>query len=1126
MTIFRHPHHLLRIWTTLIALVILLSPAHSRLKEDYAAQSVLANGNWVKISTTASGIHQISEDSLQAWGFSNPKNVKLFGYGGPVIDELFSNNDGYIDDLPQIPLWYNNGNLYFYSQGTTRWELLEESQEFTHRLHPYSTRSYYFLTDQEIEPAMLPTYTPNNLKLNPVTSFDEHTFHENEWVSLGKTGQNFFGEDFLNNPRQDFTFHLPGAQPLPMKIRVSFGAKVKPMPGYIHIAYNGTELPIDTANKIKRYYDEHEFLTLATPLHTVDQASEQSTISLRYESENKAISAYLDYIRLNYKRKLQLYDGQVQFRFINRNLGDYYCLENVPPTTVVWDVTTPHAPENIMFSYTDSVITFTPKDGTLREFVAFDPATKFPSPSFVCPVENQNLHTLEIPELTIITPTALQSEAERVAELHRAEGMSVTVIDQEKIFNEFSSGIPDASAYRRLLKMFYDRARNINERPKYLLLFGDGSYDNRQAMTQLHTPDCNLLLTYQSVSSIDERESFVVEDYFGFLDDNTGKNIKSDKVCLGIGRYPVSTLLSARTAVDKLYRYVENKDLSPWKNNISIVADDGDEMVHTNQAECGTDTLISRNTDNPRLGFRINKVYIDSYYMDPASKQCPEANRAVMQQFKDGMLVFTYIGHNDAEIGFTGEGIFSRYQMEHLTNSRLPLFMTITCNYCRFDEGIAPSAGEQVLLNPYGGAIALITTTRVVFTDGNDKIHQQLSRRFFQRNIDRTRLRIGDVLRIAKRDFTKPDRNKLNYILMGDPALTILYPEYEMRVDRIDGEEAAETEMTPGESYIVEGYICDYRGDSLPDFNGRLYYRLYDEEKKITTRANNSTRNYTYRDRPDLLTSGQDTIVNGRFKTTVILPAENSHSGKPGLLNLYACDTLGREANGYTDKLLIGTTYITEPTDTDGPHFEQVEIIGDPATGDATFSCRFSDPSGIQAGNSLGKQMSAFLNGNSIEANVTRYYHTVIGCEIPTGEFNYPLPQLSRGLHSFTFKVFDSLGNSSETTTTFEVNYEHRKLHLHIEEEPVTETATITCRDNEGNEIHDIAQARISITNALGEEVWATESTGENLFPLTWNLQNLEGKRVAAARYECRGYFETATGTIATPAKKIVVITQ
>lgn len=1121
------------ILTTLIVLLASLSTAYGRSSDDYATRSVLADGNWVKIATTQAGIYQIPYDSLTAWGFADPSKVKLFGYGGLVLNEIFSNQDGYIDDLPQIPLWRHNDRLYFYSTGTTRWEFDSNNKEFTHRLHPYSTQAYYFLTDKEVTAAQFGTLTtPAPASSTPVTTFDDYTVHEQELVSVGKTGQNFFGEDFLENPSQEFDFHLPGARPSPIKIRVSFGAKISDSEGYIYISYNGSELPVGSTNRISKYYDSYEYLRQATPLKTYAQADEESTIGLRYQSSGSTSCAYLDYIRLNYQRALQLYNGQVAFRFINRTANDRYQIGNSTASTVVWDITTPHAPQLISTDFDGQTTSFSPADTQLREYIAFDPEQTFPAPTFVKQIENQNLHALDIVDLTIITPAALQSEAERVAQLHREEGLSVIVTEQEKIFNEFSSGTPDATAYRRLMKMFYDRATNEASRPRYLLLFGDGTYDNRAAMQSLHSPQCSQLLTCQSKASIDERESFVLEDYFGFLEDGSGENIKTDKVCLGIGRYPVSSLQNARAAVDKLYRYVQNRDLSPWKNNICIAADDGDEAVHTKQADLGSDTLLLKNTDTPRLEYRVNKLYVDSYHLDPQSKKCPEAHREIMKYFDEGMLLFDYIGHNDPEIGFTGEGLLSRVDMDNLDNSRLPFIITITCDYCRFDDG-GLTAGENMFLNATAGAIGLITTTRVVYTDGNDKINRRLMKRFLSRDDNGNYLRIGDILMRAKRDFnTEIDKNKLNYVLIGDPALRLVYPQYNLQVIRINGKSATSpTEMESGQSYTVEGEVRSPQGELLSDFNGEVYFSLYDEEKSFTTLAHQDAKTWTYNYRPNLLTTGAGTVQNGQFSLTVVLPPDNSHSGKSALLNLYACDASGREANGYTEQLVISTAPAAQPADTQGPDITFAGFNSDhftdgaPIETPATFICRFSDPSGIWSGTSLGRQMILMLNGSSIDDNPSRYYRPTLDGNTPGGELIYPLPALREGLYTLTFKVFDSLGNSSEVTTAFEIAPEDSPYILRLDEEPVTQQATLSCQDLEGNDIIEVKRVRISVTDPQGKEVWYHETSG-NPFPLVWDLLDNDGQRVPAGQYDCRAYLETEAGSTATPAKKIVVITQ
>ena len=338
--------------------------------------------------------------------------------------------------------------------------------------------------------------------------------------------------------------------------------------------------------------------------------------------------------------------------------------------------------------------------------------------------------------------------------------------------------------------------------------------------------------------------------------------------------------------------------------------------------------------------------------------------------------------------------------------------------------------------------------------------------------------------------------------------------------------------MIPGKNYTVEGEIRSHQNELLSDFNGYIYYNLYDKEKQFTTLAHQDEKTWTYTHRPDLLTTGKGTIQNGTFRITVALPIDNSHSGKSGLLNLYAYDESGREANGYTDKLIVSTAVEPITEDIQGPDIEFAGINDDSFTegilvnNPATFVCKFSDPSGIWSGNSLGKQMILSLDGACIEENVARYYRPIAESEIPEGEFIYPLPRLSNGLHTLTFKVFDTLGNSSEVTIAFEVKENSETYTISLEEEPATERATISCQDQNGNDVTESKHSRISVTNTLGEEIWSYETTENNPFPLTWNLQDNNGKRVSAGQYYCKGYFETSAGTIVTPAKKIVVITQ
>ena len=337
--------------------------------------------------------------------------------------------------------------------------------------------------------------------------------------------------------------------------------------------------------------------------------------------------------------------------------------------------------------------------------------------------------------------------------------------------------------------------------------------------------------------------------------------------------------------------------------------------------------------------------------------------------------------------------------------------------------------------------------------------------------------------------------------------------------------------MKPGKSYTVEGEVYDYGGQLLDDFNGEVYYSLYDEKKSFTTLAHQDKKTYTYNYRPDLLSTGKGSVENGRFHVDVTLPVENSHSGKSALLILYACDpTSGQEANGYTEELFVDSIAGNSTLDSQGPAIQYAGVNtrsyadGASVANPATFYCQMSDPSGIYTGNTLGRQMMLLLNGSTLDDNPVRYFRP--STDGSTGELAFPLPTLQSGNYTITLRVFDNAGNSSEVNTTFEITPETSSYILSLDENPVTELATLSCLDTEGREIGEVKQARIAIVNSLGEEVWYRETTGSNPFPITWNLLDLNGQRVPAGRYECRAYLETESGTLATPSKKIVVITQ
>ena len=167
----------------------------------------------------------------------------------------------------------------------------------------------------------------------------------------------------------------------------------------------------------------------------------------------------------------------------------------------------------------------------------------FPAPEYVYNITNQDHHADEPVNMVIIIPTSqkLLAQAERLADFHRThDNISVRIVPADELYNEFSSGTPDAMAYRRYMKMLYDRATS-NNLPQSLLLFGDCVWDNRMVTSACRNlnPD-DYLLAYESENSFSETDCYVNDGWFTLMDDGEGGDLlRRDKEDLGVGRFPV-----------------------------------------------------------------------------------------------------------------------------------------------------------------------------------------------------------------------------------------------------------------------------------------------------------------------------------------------------------------------------------------------------------------------------------------------------------------------------------------------------------------------------------------------------------------------------------------------------------
>ena len=1132
----------------LVCRSLFTTPAAAQSSARYADNSVLASGRWVKISVDKSGIFQLSYNDLRECGFSDPSRVALFGYGGAMLPEDFSAE--YIDDLPQVPTLHTGNKLIFYAQGPVEWSL--QNNLFARTRNPYSMRGCYFLTQLDTPP-LAPESEPSAAVADAatVTTFHDYILHEQELANPGHMGRSFYGENFLYTNVQDFTFDVPGVTETPVNLQVKFLAKSTSAPSSVRLTVNRVQLDEKTIAPVTsdaEYKMGAEAIFRNTFVRNPDAAD---VVRLSF-SGSTATSAYLDYILLDMERELRLYGGYVAFRHkeaASRRLR-YRIAAAGASAPHVWDVTVPYAPREIEAERAEGFLSFVPSVTALRQYVAFDAAAAFPTPVIEGTVSNQNLHALANVDFVIVAAPPFVDEARRLGEFHRQrDTLSYIVVQPAAIYNEFSSGTSDATAIRRFMKMFYDRAGSDESlRPKYLLLFGDGSYDNPGVTPEWQSyrkSNANpFLLTFQGSESLDERSNFVTDDYFGFLHDDEGADLYRASLDVGIGRIPARTKNEAAAVVDKIIAYAENRDFGHWKNDICLVADDGNAGTHMQQCE---DLASLLGTKDP--AFFIHKIYIDAYNRVSLATggTYPDAKAQMLNLLKkDGALVIDYVGHGSAR-GWTAEKILEWSDISNMYVSRLPLWITATCSFCRFDD-LSASGAEELFLNPKGGGIALISTARVVYVHANGVINKAIVQHLFDRDADGRVIPLGDVVRRGKNGIASNANdvlmNRLNYVLLGDPALRLSVPSCEMAVTAINEVPITDTpddiELNARSWVTVTGEVRNRDGERIDDFDGLIYPRLYDSERKIVTAGNGnddgSRTPYTFWLRDNMLYTGRDSVRNGTFEFTFKMPRELNYSNEPGLFNLYACDALGREAQGMSDRFVVGGMDAGAEPDTDGPKIQAMYLnasdfrSGDEVNETPVFVATVEDESGINiSGIGLGHDMTVCIDGDPRYEYVVNDYFVPATGHFGRGDVYYELPELSAGNHSLVFTVWDTDGNSSRASLDFVVKkgLKPQIYKLYPEQSPVSDVARFYLQHDRPGMLMTI---KLSVFNWSGREVWSTESTNMSELwcsaPIEWPLTDNAGRRVPGGVYLYRAVISVNGGSEATKTQKIMVLPQ
>lgn len=1110
----------------------------------FANESVLSNGDWYKVGVTQNGVYKLTYSYLQDIGIDidnvKPNSIHIYGNSFGVLPE--ANSTERPDDLIKNSIYIEGDSdgifdaddyILFYTKGADSW--VQNGNYFEHKRHPYCDTSYYFI---QIDSTITPNRITNTIlstspNTNTVTTFNDFKVVHTDNYNLMKSGREWLGDHFDIITEYNYPFSFPNLDlSQQIRLRVAIAAKT---PGNSSSSFNlnlpeaGLNTSVSVPGIGSGPYPYHAvYANSGVLIYNLNPTSSNLNLKLNFNAFSASSEGWTDFIEINARRNLIFSNNNMEFRDLNSvgagNISEFQ-LSSSSAQTLIWEVTEVTSPSNVLANVSGSLNSFRIETDTLRTFIAFT-AQNLSAPKFFGVVQKQNLHGLGYADLIIITHPEFKAQATELANFHESEGLSVNLVSVNEVYNEFSSGMKDITAIRMFLKMFYDRAGiDTTLMPKYAVLFGDGSYDNKYRLAG----NTAFIPTYQnpSVGQMYIISSFTSDDYFAMLDDNEGFS-GANLMDIAVGRLCVKSDSEADAVVKKIKDYSTevapplnsgccDLEVSPtledWRNWITFIADDEDFNSYINSAEDFSDQI---EIDHP--DYLIKKIYIDAYLQTstPGGKRYYDADKDLREKVQAGSLFVNYIGHG-GEVGWAHERILDLATINNWTNSpRLPLFMSATCEFSRYDDPARTSAGEYVLLNPDGGGIALMTTTRLVISGPNEQLNSYLIDFFLQRGENNGRQRLGDLYLASKNKMASispgNSTNTRNFTLLGDPAVEFKIPYHDVVTDSINGVaiSGAVDTLKALSIITISGRIKDENGNFLNTFNGIITPVVFDKDQMTTSLANDpGSSPKTFNVTKNVIYKGKATVTNGLFKYSFVVPKDIAFQYGNGKLSYYA-HNYSTDANGSNNQIIVGGANTNAPSDAVGPQMEVYLNDDNFVSGGITNSNPFlivnaQDENGLNTvGNGIGHDLTAVLDGNTSNTIILNDFYEAELDTYQKGRIKYQFSNLEPGSHTLKVKIWDVYNNSSEKEIDFIVQEEEELVLDHVLNYPNPFT-TSTVFMLEHNQVCQTVDVKISVMTITGKVVKTITQTvnaeGFRIDPIAWDGLDEFGDKLAIGTY-------------------------
>ncbi|GAA0873582.1 type IX secretion system sortase PorU [Gangjinia marincola] len=1110
-----------------------LNRTSTQLKVENKAQaisnSVLAEGTWRRFYVEENGIQRIDRGFLSNLGYNvgtiDPSKIKIYSYGGRMMPYL--NSDNLFYDIPQLSIEVVGGNdgsfdsgdyILFYGESTRGY-----NPEFKTHVNAYTDRAYYYIrVEGDNGKRVTPYNEPIGIPQHVLTSFTERQFYESDEENPAKAGRRWIGDRFDIQSERTYSFDFANLVPNSTMRVIPFTASAS-NGGSHTISVDGQELiTVGYGNSLANFKDTNP---ISIP------GKESFDITLTYNNEgNPSNIGYLDFLAVEAQRQLRSADKQLIFSNEEvetlSGIGEYR-IEDAQNISAVWDITSPYSVSAISNTDNSSLLTFNAPMGTKKLYAAIEEGKFFtPRIDNTSQVSNQNLKGtifnngqggFEDIDYLVITSQELKAQAERLAQ-HRAESDNLTtrVVTLDQIYHEFGPGAQDIVAIRNFVKYVYDNASGDTNRLKYLCLFGDTSLDYKNRLRDNN----NIVPTYHAfVSNSGGAANFMSDDFFGMMDAQEGRldtENSVNKLDIAVGRILADTPQLAKEMVDKIIAYETEPSYGRWRNNFVLISDDVDEVWEHSDIQVELDSL-GDDLSLRQPFINVYKIHSDAFLQESSAggDRYPRVNEAIANAVEVGASVINYFGHG-GEDGLAKEFIVTKGQVQDYSNTnKYNLLITVTCEFTRFDNPLRKTAGEYNYWNPQGGSIAMITTTRTIDANNGDIINDTLARYLFNYDNNLVLDTAAESFRKAKVELSS--RSKRVLFFVGDPALKIAFPKPEIQLTAIN-----DSPITNGIEQIkaldkvkISGNLVNSSGQVVTNYNGTLETTIFDKRIARETLANDNVSNggnvlkLQFTTLGNIIYRGQASITNGLFDFEFVVPKDIQLNVGKGRISFYAKrEGVLEDQRGYNNDILIGGLNENAPEDNIGPEIELFMnyegFVSGGITNESPFIiAKLSDENGINTTGGVGHDLIAYLDGDESNPYVVNDYYESNVDDFTKGTVSYKLRDIEPGLHTLTFRAWDTYNNSATSEIQFVVADDQGIKVEHVLNYPNPFTSyTEFWFDH--NRPFEPLEVQVQVFTVSGKIVWSRNQTivseGRSR-DITWDGRDDFGSRIGKGVY-------------------------